>query len=398
MAVITAQEASEAKSEFLANMSHEIRTPMNGVIGMINILLGTNLSEKQTSHATTVKNSAESLLAIINDILDFSKVEAGKLEIENIDFNLSQLVHEIGDTQSFKANEKGLHLKLDSDTAEEKYVIGDAGRIRQIINNLLSNAIKFTDQGNVSLNFYTSEIQSGFSNILFEIIDSGIGLSDEQQEKLFDRFTQADGSTTRKYGGTGLGLSISKQLVELMGGEIGVRSTLGAGSTFWFTLSLENTSDQHKLLDKNIIKNSSASIESDIIELPQFSANILLVEDNFKNQMVAQCMLEEFGIIPDIACNGKEAISAVEEKSYDAILMDCQMPEMDGYETTRHIRATPAIKDYSTIPIIAMTANTMQGDREKCINAGMNDFIPKPVNQKDLIQALETWCTDKKTK
>ena len=392
LAAIKAQEANVIKSEFLANMSHEIRTPMNGVIGMINVLLGTILNEKQFKYANTVKNSAESLLAIINDILDFSKVEAGMLEIEEIDFNLSSLIDEIGNTMLFRAEEKGLNLNVPILSNNSKWYMGDAGRIRQVITNLVSNAIKFTEQGGVAINLTIEENNTVTSKIRFEISDSGIGLSEEQQSNLFERFSQADGSTTRKYGGTGLGLSISKQLVELMGGQIGIVSTLGDGSTFWFILTLKNTIDNFSYNEKSYIPNKNRSSKPLLTKLPQFNATILLVEDNFTNQMVAQCMLEEFGIHPELAINGKEAIEKLEQKPYDLIFMDCQMPVLDGYATTQYIRDPQSSIYNPTIPIIAMTANTMRGDREKCIAVGMSDFIPKPVNQEVLMQALITWC------
>ncbi|NRB78004.1 MAG: response regulator [Saccharospirillaceae bacterium] len=379
LAAITAQEANISKSQFLANMSHEIRTPMNGVIGMINVLLGTTLNDKQLNYANTVKHSAESLLAIINDILDFSKVEAGMLEIENIDFNLTALINEIGHTLSFRAHEKSLSLNLPPDLKAAQWYIGDAGRIRQILNNLLSNAIKFTDRGSVTISFKHEENKkSDYSILYFEVSDPGI-----------ERFSQADGSTTREYGGTGLGLTISKQLVELMGGEIGIRSELGKGSTFWFTLALVHLDNKEDNLE-NTTNSELQAINNQ--KLPQFKASVLLVEDNFTNQMVAQCMLEEFGIFPDLAVNGKEAIDELEHKNFDLIFMDCQMPVMDGYDTTRYIRNSQSMIYNPTVPIIAMTANTMRGDRERCITAGMSDFIPKPVDKEVLMQVLVTWC------
>jgi len=529
LAKIKAEESAQLKSDFLASMSHEIRTPMNGVMGMLSLLLGGHLSEEQKHHALLAKSSADSLLTIINDILDFSKIEAGKLDIEPIEFNLISQLGEIIESIAGKAQEKNVEVILDTTNIEIQKVVGDPGRIRQVLTNLIGNAIKFTDKGSIVVR---TTLETQADNLLFtcSVQDNGIGIEEERLPLIFDSFTQADASTTRKFGGTGLGLAICKQLVELMGGEVSVDSTIGLGSTFNFNLILEKTPQtsysipqigienklmlvvddneinrevlsrqlerwgarvktaanasealtllsQHTIdvafidyqmpitsgdeLGKDIRKNeafnrcalvlmSSSTERGDakyfadigfnayfskpttsmdlynalkivisggevmheakplvtshyIRELDQKNGKsaadnkvrILLVEDNHINQVLAQALLKNIGYPVDIVGDGEQALAALNEtcetRKYELILMDCQMPIMDGFEATNRIRNGDASANYQNIPIIAMTANAIKGDKEKCLNAGMSDYISKPVNPNILQEKLAEW-------
>lgn len=378
--------AVEAKSEFLAMMSHEIRTPMNGVLGTLMLLDPADLNEHQTDLVQTAVSSAESLLEVINDILDFSKIEAGKMDLEYVEFDLTALVHDTVAAMTPLATEKNLEIWANLSSSIQGLVLGDSLRVRQVLTNLISNAIKFTSSGEISIDVDSSKSVS-LDHIKFSIRDTGRGIDADKVDLIFAPFSQADGSTTREYGGTGLGLAICSRIVELMGGEIGVESKRDEGSTFWFTARL------------SAVKAKSAAEESTRVspsaDLQPFeNVHVLLVEDNPTNQKVLSLLLKSIGVSFEVAENGKEAVEALaaDANRFSLVFMDAQMPVLDGYAATRQIRRREReTSSESELPVVALTANAMRGDREKCVAAGMSDYMTKPVRKLELHAMIEKW-------
>lgn len=389
-ATARAEEASEAKSRFLATMSHEIRTPLNGVVGVLEILMDGELTDEQRGRAQLVRQSADALLALLNDILDYSKIEAGRLTLESKDFDLQELARGVTTLASAGVRNAATQVSITIDPDAPRHVRGDPLRIRQVLLNLIGNAVKFTVEGTVRVRVRNGGADATTSRLRIEVSDTGIGIAPERLQQLFERFSQADASTTRNFGGTGLGLAICRDLVHLMGGDIGAESTPGKGSTFWFTLTLERAEDP---VDVTPVDRTTPVTATDTVRVTR-KASVLIVDDNPVNRFVLEAMLSRQGHESTQAADGAEAVRRATEGAFDLILMDCQMPVMDGAEATRHIRSLvplPGQRTMPDVPIIAVTAGGTAEEREACMQAGMNAIVIKPIKAEQLYSLLDSW-------